>query len=74
MSGTVKEIGLTEEIVIGTVSVSVTENVTVTKIVNVTGNVTEIVTATVTVKRNVESTEVGHVSVIATVIGEKIVF
>lgn len=74
MSGTVKERGQTEEIVTGTVIVSATENVTVTKIVNVTGNVTEIVNATVTAKRNVESTEVDHVIVIATVTGKKIVF
>ena len=80
LTGTVKEIGGTEEIATETGIVSVTGNVTVTKIVNVTGNVTEIVIATVTAKRNVGSTEVGHekktviVTVIATVTGEKIVF
>lgn len=72
---TVNAIG-TEESVTGIASVSALGivTVTVTKIVNVTESVTENVTVTVivTAKRNVESTEAGHVkkTVIATVIGK----
>lgn len=53
--------------------VTVSEIVTVTKIVSVTGSVTEIVTATVTAKKNVGNTEAGHAkkSVTATVTGER---
>lgn len=61
------------EIETGIVIVTVSEIVNVTKIVNVTGSVTEIVIATVTVKKNVGNTEAGHAkkSVTATVTGER---
>lgn len=68
----------TEEEIVVTVIVSATGivNVSVRKIANVTGNVTEIVTAaTVTAKKNVGNTEAGHVkknvTVTANVIGKR---